>query len=113
MRQDHYDTVVAALVAKTKRLKKGNPLQPDCFVGPLISEVMLTMAKVTVAVLTMATLTVATLTMAMLTMATLTMAMLTMAMLTMAMLAMAMLARAHLAILRTADHHGRRGDLSK
>ena len=38
VRQDHYDKVVSALVDKTKQLKKGNPLQPDCFVGPLISE---------------------------------------------------------------------------
>jgi len=37
VRQDHYDKVVAALVEKTKKLKKGNPLQPDCFVGPLIT----------------------------------------------------------------------------
>ena len=38
MRQDHYDAVVSALVEKTKLLKKGNPLQPDTFVGPLITE---------------------------------------------------------------------------
>jgi len=38
VRQDHYAKVVDALVAKTNTLKKGNPLQPDCFVGPLISE---------------------------------------------------------------------------
>ena len=38
VRQDHYDKVVSALVDKTKQLKKGNPLQPGCFVGPLISE---------------------------------------------------------------------------
>ena len=36
VRQDHYDAVVSALVEKTKLLKKGNPLQPDTFVGPLI-----------------------------------------------------------------------------
>ena len=38
VRQDHYDAVVSALVEKTKLLKKGNPLQPDTFVGPLITE---------------------------------------------------------------------------
>ena len=38
VRQDHYDAVVGKLVAVTKALKKGNPLQPDTFVGPLISE---------------------------------------------------------------------------
>jgi len=38
VRQDHYDQVVAAFVEKTKTLKKGNPLQPDTFVGPLITE---------------------------------------------------------------------------
>lgn len=33
-----YDKVVPALVEATKALKKGNPLQEDCFVGPLITE---------------------------------------------------------------------------
>jgi len=33
-----YDRIIPALVAKTNTLKKGNPLQEDCFVGPLISE---------------------------------------------------------------------------
>jgi len=33
-----YDKVIPAFVAKTNTLKKGNPLQEDCFVGPLITE---------------------------------------------------------------------------
>lgn len=33
-----YDKVVPAFVEATNQLKKGNPLQEDCFVGPLITE---------------------------------------------------------------------------
>merc|ERR1712127_421419 len=33
-----YDKIVPKLVEATGKLKKGNPLQEDCFVGPLITE---------------------------------------------------------------------------
>ena len=38
VRSDHYTEVKEKLTAKVKALKKGNPLQEDTFVGPLITE---------------------------------------------------------------------------